>query len=326
MNRPLQHLVDISRDYPDLWHLVDQLRPTCGSGLLRWADWCFLPLAGAYAIVSGGADDRVPFHRSGEIARIGALAAWRPTQGIYRFDPTFMDAIWTTPLRGGLPVELFFRLPEWCVYIETEGRPVLDGSLHGFFCHLEDEPREPGHYELRLLLDTDESLHPVPIHLAYGSTIERGLADTLEEGKRNAARGLLPADISLQSVRLEGFSEVISPLVSLVLYLCSDSPDLQALGGPDRPGRSRPQKTKQGWRIFPPDKPRVWNVGDNLGALLRAAYERERDRDGHETADLGGTHASPRPHKRRAHWHFLWTGPKREPARRLILKWLYPMP
>jgi len=87
-----------------------------------------------------------------------------------------------------------------------------------------------------------------------------------------------------------------------------------------RPARPRPTKTRDsGWRYFPPENPTIWNVGSHLGAALRAAYERE-------SRDLGGTHASPRPHIRRAHWHSYWTGPRKDPERRrLILKWLHPM-
>lgn len=77
--------------------------------------------------------------------------------------------------------------------------------------------------------------HPIPIHLAYGSTIERGLTDTLEEGRRNAALALLPPDVPVPDGYPDGFSEAIAPLVSLVLYLCSEQPDLASRGGPGPP-------------------------------------------------------------------------------------------
>ena len=62
---------------------------------------------------------------------IAALASWRPTQGIYRFDADLLEAVWQTPLAspstssstsaGKLPTELLYHLPEWCPYIETPG-------------------------------------------------------------------------------------------------------------------------------------------------------------------------------------------------------------
>jgi hypothetical protein len=45
-----------------------------------------------------------------------------------------------------------------------------------------------------------------------------------------------------------------------------------------------------------------------------------------ESEDRGGTHASPRPHVRRAHWHTYWTGPRKDPQKRKpVLKWLSPI-
>jgi hypothetical protein len=44
-------------------------------------------------------------------------------------------------------------------------------------------------------------------------------------------------------------------------------------------------------------------------------------------SEEGASHASPRPHYRRAHWHHFWTGPRNVPGeRKLILKWLPPIP
>jgi hypothetical protein len=111
--RPGRTLGTFSRLYPDAWKRVDELRAN-RKGLGGWPDWCFLPLAGAHAIVSRGR--RLP---PGEPIRhvgvLGALAAWRVTQGIYRFDPTVLDALWETPVTGDIPTEVLFHLPEWCV-------------------------------------------------------------------------------------------------------------------------------------------------------------------------------------------------------------------
>ena len=84
----------------------------------NWPDWCFLPLAGTYAIVSKG---KTPANQAHHIGILGALAAWRVTQGIYRFDPTTFDA--PPGERASHRVtsrpEVLFHLPEWCVYIPT---------------------------------------------------------------------------------------------------------------------------------------------------------------------------------------------------------------
>ena len=91
--RPGKILSAFGRLYPQAWQQVDQFRAG-RKELGNWPDWCFLPLAGTYAIVSKG---KTPPNQAHHIGILGALAAWRVTQGIYRFDPTTFDALWKTP-------------------------------------------------------------------------------------------------------------------------------------------------------------------------------------------------------------------------------------
>ena len=62
-------------------------------------DWCFLPLAGTYAIVSKGKTLQSP-NQAHHIGILGALAAWRVTQAIYRFDPSTYSAMYDDYFRG----------------------------------------------------------------------------------------------------------------------------------------------------------------------------------------------------------------------------------
>jgi hypothetical protein len=116
---------------------VDEFR--AGRKELRdWPNWCFLPLAGTYAIVSKGKTVQSP-NQAHHIGILGALATWRVTQGIYRFDPTTFDALWNTPVSGDIPTEVLFHLPEWCVYIPTPDQTWQGATLNGFFAHLESD-------------------------------------------------------------------------------------------------------------------------------------------------------------------------------------------
>ena len=70
---------------------------------------------------------------------------------------------------------------------------------------------------------------------------------------------------------------------------------------------------------------RKWDVGFRTGSAIRLYEETEKLRNT-ENQNKNGSHASPRPHMRRGHWHHFWTGPKAKPKeRKLILKWLSPM-
>lgn len=120
------HLAALARRYPRAWRQVDELRAARGLGLPDWPSWCFLPLAGAYAIVSGGRP--LPPADTHQVGVLGALAAWRVTQGVYHFNPTVLDAVWSTPVAGEIPTEVLSHLPEWCVYVLTPDKTLAGGG------------------------------------------------------------------------------------------------------------------------------------------------------------------------------------------------------
>lgn len=265
-----------------------------------------MPLAAAEAIArEGGGIAR-------DIGRIGALATWRVTQGVYRFDPTLYENLVSTPLTGTIPVEIFSHLPEWCIYIETPGFYFIDDFLPGFFTHLEDD-QNGGPPELRLLLDTTEGFIPAVIHLMPGASVLDGMKQTFLEAEAVGKATGNDYHVNVTEADFEHASRRLGELLNLVLYVCSSGADLP-FHGLNRPF---PKKIKGGYRYFPPDKPKVWDVGYRIGAAIRAAQSKE------QSESQGGTHASPRPHIRRAHWHSFWTGPKRG-----VLKvyWLPPIP
>lgn len=232
--RPGKILQTYSRLYPDAWKLVDEFRAD-RKRLGDWPDWCFLPLAGAYAIVSRGRASP-PGESIPHVGILGALAAWRVTQGIYRFDPTVLDALWETPVTGDIPTEVLYHLPEWCVYVPTPDRRWRGHELHGFFAHLEQDMNDR-RAELRLVLDVTGPVgdDPVvmPIHLGKGGVAE-GVAAMLHEASRHT-----PVSIQTPEGLDEGLADDVSPLVSLVLYLCSQAAEVRAPGGRDQ-SRARP--------------------------------------------------------------------------------------
>lgn len=63
----------VGRKYPNAWKLTEMFRENPPE---PWPDWCFLPLAGAYAIVSGGGSRRVSIDDATDIAAVAALTAW----------------------------------------------------------------------------------------------------------------------------------------------------------------------------------------------------------------------------------------------------------
>lgn len=311
--RPRQHLIAAAKLYPGAWRAYDQFRASRGRDLPQWPDYVFAPIAAAYAIVSGGGPNRVPLEMIGDVGRLAALAAWRPTQGIYRFDPTLFSALTDTPLSGDLPAEVLHRLPEWAPYIETPGLAWQGSPLQGFFAHVEYDPNN-GREELRLLLDSDAELAPIPIHLGPWPLAE-AVARALDVSRVHAAALSIP--VPGESQRL--VVNTVEPLVSLLLYLCAEEADFGA--GTARPANPVPTRTKHGLQLFPPDSPRTWDVGVRLGAALRRGFHDAET--GQADIDPLTGRTRPRAHIRRAHWHTYLSGTGRSQRR---LKWMPPIP
>jgi len=309
--RPQEHLQVAGKLYPNAWKQVDMFRASKGVDLPDWPDWCFAPMAVAYAIASGGGDNRLGLSEVSDVARLSALAAWRVTQGIYRFDPDIYSSVVTTEI-GQVPVDVLYRLPEWCVYIETPDGEWMGSEMFGFFAHLEWDANTNGaQKELRLLIDSEGGLIPMPVHLKSGD-LNTAMESVLRESKKQMQ--LQGMDIPFPTPEL--LATAIQSMLSLVIYLCTANADIV---NPEniakQPHNPIPKNTRRhGERIFPAKKPTVWHTGFRTGAAIRRA-----------SLKAGGTN-SKRPHIRRAHWHHFWQGAKDSDERKLVVKWMPPIP
>jgi hypothetical protein len=339
VQRPLVHLHQVAQQYPGLWPQLDRLRAARGQGLPQWPDWCFLPLAGTVAALTQGAPQPDLRPLGMQIGIVGALAAWRATQGIYRFDPTVFDAVWDTPLTGELPTALLYRLPEWCCYVPVEpSRCLVPGleALHGFWVHLEWDANTH-HTELRFVLDlAGDTLLPLPLHVQETGGIAGAFARTLEvSGEQLARAGEVEyaTQVWQQSAgTARDLSPYLAPLVSLTLYLCSQAADLQeARGQTRRPTWPQPTKTKHGPRLFPPAQSTTWHVAYRLGAALRSAQQMSSQSQEPTEANTEdeSPRQPPRAHIRRAHWHTYYVGEGSRTDRskaQVRVRWLPPIP
>jgi len=338
-HRAREMLAAVGRAYPSAWTSIDQLRASRGKdGLPDWPHDVYVPIAAGYAVASGGGQlQRTKAHHP---AILTAMAAWRMTQGIYRYDPSLYAALVDTPIDGDLPVSVLHHLPEWCVYIEMDGSQTVNGApLRGAWAHLECDVARGNAAELRLLLDTAESpemaldpsrgLCPVPLILGQGSLAD-ALQRVIDSGIKVAAERGVAFDQAPDSGVASAQAHGLAPALSLLLYLCSQAADITRRGQPAAPTNPEPVRTRRhGMRLFPADGPREWDVGVRIGAALRAAHAREET--GAPAADTG---RHVRPHVRRAHWHTILSGTRKYddgtpiPAadQRRDLRWMPPIP
>ena len=135
MPRPEEHLMAFRRRYLRAFKLVDALRAEPGRAGPNWPEWCFLPFEAAYWILHDEGLPESPTQLR-DALELSALAAWRVTQGIYRLAPGLFDEAREADLDWKIPTDLFFRLPQWCVYVETHGEGPMGMRCAGFFAHL----------------------------------------------------------------------------------------------------------------------------------------------------------------------------------------------
>ena len=293
--RPVQILKALGAKYPDLWGYAAQVRAEKVVGKKAWADSCYLPLGAWQSLLMQTMKE---YHETDELLQdsfvASALGVWRLSKGYYRYDSELYASLLKAAIPGNAPTDIFFRLPELCVYIETPGYRWNKWDVSGFFAHLSDEP-ELRRVDLRLVVDTNAGHQMLILPLGAGVLVDA--LSTLYGRDSGAVLG------------------VISELLSLLLYICSDEPDYS-----DRtpPARAYPRKIdgREKWHV--PVAVKTWDVGVRIGAAIRKYRRDEQERIG-----AGGTGRTVRPHMRRAHYQGYWTGARNKPdERKFILRWI----
>ncbi len=322
-NRPIEALRTVERLYPRIWDNAALCRAAKEDGETTWPDYVWLPMAGWNAAISQDAY---------RLALVAAVGTWRLSKGIYCFDDDLTQELRRTPMSEKAPTAAFYNLPEYCVYIATPHNP----DYSGIFAHLEYDMEQ---YLLSLQRRCYSSIFtPLKYDIdpvsAYNSDndphTELRLLYLPREGDVfvNSVRVMLHIDSnniinSLRAVygtRSEEMLEYISGELSLLLYLCSDAPDM---GDREPPKYIEPKRIKGQNKWIPRQKPEIWDVGVRIGAAIRRYGAAEKQ----NASDAEPTGRTVRPHIRRAHWHGFWSGPRKEPARqRFAYKWIPPIP
>jgi hypothetical protein len=299
---------------------MDVLCPGWGSyldGMLRdiprdWPEWCLVPMGGAAAIAEHIGDHAEPT----AAAEMTALFTWSKGRSIYRFDADLAASVLATPVTDEIPTDLFYRLPEWGIYIEAPPNGLWPAELLGVFVHLESDSMS-GQPELRLFGDPSDAstVIVIPLHLSETS-IKEMLSAAIRTAATMARSYNMNLDIhELTDVFSEGqidqMSAWLAPIVSCIMYLCTNDADIVEADPVNHRGKTQSV----------PARARQKDIGFRIGAALRSSRTRPHDGQ-HEST---GRHVAP--HLRRAHWHRFWTGSLKDPSQReLIVKWIPPIP
>jgi hypothetical protein len=110
-------------------------------------------------------------------------------------------------------------------------------------------------------------------------------------------------------------SKQIEPILSMILFLCADKPDVDGERCPgSSPAHPKPNKVQRGLKLTAPQNPHVWVVGKKTEKDIE-----EANRFVDNMIKVHGIRTVS-PHIRRAHWHGYWKGP-RDGEREFILHW-----
>ena len=303
----LDTLKRVESRHPNLWSVADDLQQKFTTG--KHLDGSVFSLAEAEMVSQKLQRGDGPHFNS---ALLGALVAWRPTKGIYRFHRELYESLIETDLEGDVPADVLLRLPSYAVYIETPVSENLPYPIAGFWAYL-SRLGQQNDLDIVCLwsaeaadivgdLDTDTQVLHFTIPL-QNQPIRELIAPLSEEHREQ--------DEPIEAVR----HHVVSALLSLLLYLCSEKPDI-ADWAPKTPAFQYLGKKR---RWVASKAVREWDVGLRLGAALQSARERSETGEGNS-----GNGTPVRPHVRRAHWHSFWVGKRGEQT--ISLRWLPPIP
>ena len=325
---PDRWIREMNRHYPSLWNDLRKgyadpgriLRPKSGGTELldNVPDWCIMPTLFPFLLMTDKYGEHFYLTHMDELMTMASTYIWRCSKGVYRFAPEIYQALVRQPLSGDLPQECLYHMPEWAVYIETPGLSYERMPMEGFIAHLDYNLYSRG-VDLQFAIFRKGIDQPKMIALPLGEGTLPDSMDRVDQVDEMFAG-------SLSNVRYVGsrdeYRQTFSAMIQLLLYICSDEPDM--------PEIEHPQKRRRlSGSVRAPEEPRVWDVGVRVSAAIRnfngrqsTAYTNIAD------AATAGSHASPRPHVRSAHWHTYWTGPRDAafPSRKPVMRWIPPLP
>lgn len=322
---PLKMINYLTNLYPAIWKEMDEFHNMNGtSSNANWPDWCYAPIEAALTIASDGnsLSSLTPRQKGAVVScaqLISVLAPWRLSKEVYVIDESIKNLLFEQKEDVEIPIDILLHLPYQCFYIELPNTYFDGEKIHGLFVSL-DYNVKLKERDLKLtFLSEREDVFSYPIELDAG-TIESSIKK-LNNQLVEYAKGSKELEEYAKSDPAKDNETItfIKQIMQIVLYILAQNAEIV-------PDEEQSTITKRGKTIKDKySEIRKWDVGFRTGLALRL-YKETKKLENAENQNKDDSHASPRPHMRRGHWHHFWTGPKNdESQRRLILKWLAPM-
>jgi len=311
--------INKNKKFDGLWREIDRYR---GENKDSWPAWCFLPLNVWHELVLQAEpsmrqrpDPRKLGLVNAYATSLSAVGSWRPTQGIYVFDDEAFEAIGKSDLDAQIPVEQILHLPAWSVYIKW-----ITDRYDGFFATLAYDPSDAKKYlDLTFLHDNNGGVPlprfvriPLQKSMSVADAIDSFKQEILEEHRKNRTPSALTEEY-FDELRVDDAAIA----VSLLLYLCCGKPEIDGIQAVPSIYHPLATQVKGGWRIFPPDCPKVHIVAEKIGYKLREYKAKNQ---------ITPINKKMPPHIRGGHFTRYWYGPRKSPHRCYDFVWIPPLP
>jgi hypothetical protein len=267
-----------------------------------------------FADLPGSAVEQVQYTED-----LTAVILWLRSKMLYSFDSILADTLYNQQFEGDVPTDALMHMPFSCIFVAYSST-VLGKKCGGFFAWKEwDSACQWTEIQfLYIFPDCTSVSFSFPL---VGGTLESAMEKMIESAKKGFFQLGLDANEENKTrydSEIATYSDVIPRAINLLLYLCAaeaDVPDYTEL---------RKRRTYDSNRNA--KRAVTWTVGERIGAAIRG-YKLPKEVPPSESDEqlTAGTHNSPRPHMRRAHWHHYWIG-SRDGERALVLKWIPPVP
>lgn len=319
---PLELLKRTTAIFPDAWKQMEKFHKENGTnGLPSWPDWCYAPIAASIAVATSGAivaniEEIMPAMTAAQT--IAALAPWRLSKEVFVMDPDLELLLYKQADDLDIRSDILMHLPYPCFYVQTSALFFGSQKIDGFFVHLEYDVND-GHNELRFLfVDEDRDTFGYPVYID-AQDIRSSIEQTLKQAHQNMAPDSpYRSAIMMSPDKLFALEGLLKESLQLVLYLCAENSEIKKNPEQDTFMRRSSLIIRDRYAEI-----RKWDVGVRIGQAVRRYKQASSVIADTDQRQQGHSHASPRPHLRRGHWHNYWTGPT-DGERKLILKWTAP--
>ena len=235
---PDRWIRQMNRKYPNLWTDLrkayanpEKVIRSGSEGMLMLQavpDWCIMPTMFPFLLLTHRYGESCYLTHMDEMMTLASACIWRCSKGVYRFAPEIFSALTAQPLTGDLPTDILYRLPEWAVYIETPGLTYERHQMEGFIAHLDYNLFSRSvDLQFAMFLQGREMPKMVALPLGSGS-----LADAMDRVDQTDDMFMGHTEQRRFVSSRDEYRRTFSAMLQLMLYLCSEEPDLPEIEHP----------------------------------------------------------------------------------------------